>query len=504
MTKLNKRLMGITVLILIFILVACGNGNETNAGSTDGSIGFSYMGIIWEPHPEEASDILLEVMNRTNTSIEFNWFQNDHFEERVAVTLASGDLPDVIAGGGVMAQLIQEGAIIPLDDLLESYGQNILAAVGDNIHLLRNANDGHIYTIPNMIDFPPAMSMQVRQDWLDELGLDVPQTWDEWVNAWRGFQTLGDNIVPYAGDVFTLMPAFGMNVSNRFGFMIDADGNYTLAFEQPQFRSFLEEMRMLYEEGILDQEFATRGTMIDNTGLEQAWQAGVAGSAMTWAANTRTTTEILREITPEATVIGVPPIQGPNGHQGIHHRNLVTALAAITIEGKDRAREIVQFFDFLFSEDGITLMSYGIEGHHHEVVDGRPVMVAPYVESFGSAREAGLNFTPLAHKFDRDAFMQLTLAGSAVENLSDTERLFYDALLVGEPYFFTPTPTLATEAFSTRQAMVFPVIEQLMAEAIIGRISIDDFFTEYEQLRNQGLQDILDQGQEAWQRVSVE
>jgi len=497
MKKFKKLLLGLAGVAAISTLVACGDDNRSSSGH------FTYMGVIWEPHPEDPSDIMLEVFERTGTTVEFQWFPSEMFQERIAVTLASGELPDVISGGGIAA-LIAEEALLPLDDLLERYGQNILAAVGDDLHLLRNADTGNIYTIPNIIDFPPAMAMQIRQDWLDELGLPVPNTWDEWMAAWRGFQTLGDNIVPLAGDIFQLMPAFGMNVNNRFGFMIDEQGRYTLAFEHPNFRSFLETMRDLYAEGILDREFSTRGTLIGgNPELEAAFQANIAGSAMTWAANTRTTSEVLRDGGVEnATLIGVAPIQGPYGHRGIHSRAMVSGGSAITIAAEDRAAEIVQFFDYLFSPEGMRLMSFGIEGQHHEIIDGVPVLQSPYVDSFAEARGAGLNFTPIAHRFERDAFMQLTLAGQTVEELTETQLLFYNALTVGEPYFFTPNINVSTQAFRDRNAMVFPIIEQIMAEAIIGRITVDEFFEQYEALRDQGLQDILDQGAEAWERIA--
>ncbi|MEG2338177.1 MAG: extracellular solute-binding protein [Clostridium sp.] len=486
------------------------SGEENKDGKLfDKTLEFSYMGNIWGDHPQDGNAIFDEMMEHTNAKIDFQWFPQANYAEKVSVTLASGKIPDMIYGGNI-ALLVEEGAIIPLDDLLEEHGQNILDAIGeDDLKFAKHAADGKIYYIPTVLDFPPAYSMQIREDWLKNVGIEkTPETWEEWKVVWKAFKEQdangdGDatNEIPYAGDIYSLMPAFGLNVADKYGFVEDKDGNYTLAYELPEFRLFLEEMSTLYKEGILDKEFSTRGTFINNPELEKVFQANLAGSGMTWAANTRTTTDVLREIDSNAKLIGVETVEGPEGHQGIPQRKRVSGSAAITIAGEEKAVDIIKFFNYLFSEAGIELMSYGIEGVHHEKVNGEPQLIAPYNTGFKEAREAGLNFTPVPHVFDGDAYMQLTLGGKTVNQLEETTKIFYDALTVGEDSFFIPTPALNTQAYAEKQAMVFPKIEQLLAECVIGKISVDQFYTEYEKLKPVGLQDILDQGKEAWEKL---
>lgn len=525
MKKLYKKLISATLAATMFtgLVTGCSSdekqpekSGETQTTTTesqtkgdtlfDETLEFSYMGQIWGVHPQDGNPIFDEMMARTNTKIDFQWFPSANYEEKVGVTLASGNIPDIIYGASVPS-LVEQGAIIPLDELLEEHGQNILAAIGEeDLKYVRQATDGKIYHIPTILDFPPAYAMQIRKDWLDNVGIDkVPETWDEWKAAWTAFKTQdangdGDptNEIPYVGDIYSLMPAFGLNVADKYGFVEDKEGNYTLAYELPEFKLFLEEMRTLYKEGILDKEFSTRGTFVNFVELEKAFQANLAGSGLTWAANTRTTTEVVREIDPNATLIGVEPVKGPEGYQGIPQRKRVSGSAAITIAGEEKAEDIVKFFNYLFSDEGVELMSYGIEGTHHEKVDGKASLIAPYNGDFNTAREAGLNFTPLPHVFAGEAYMQLTLGGKTVEELPEPMKIFYDALTVGEDSFFTATPLLSTEAFAEKQALVFPKIESLLAECIIGKISVDEFYTEYDKLRAVGLQDILDEGNAAW------
>lgn len=518
--RFAKRLacMATGITLSAALLVGCSQSNKTedtpNKGEnqtteTTEKLSFSYMGTIWDPFPEAITPVMQELLNRTNTEIDFQWYPTANYEEKVAVTLASGKLPDIIYGAG-LSNLIDQGAIIPLDDLLEEYGQNILAQLTeDDLNMMRNANDGHIYNLPFLLDFPAQYAMQLRMDWLERVGIsEVPETWDEWKAVWTAFKEQdangdGDatNEIPYGGDVYSLMPAFGLKITNKNCFLVDDNGNYTMAYELPQFRTFLEEVRAMYKEGLLDKEFSTRGTFVNNVEFEKAFQANIVGSGVTWAANTRTTTEVLREIDPSATLAGVKPVQGPDGDSGLVRRNKVGGSAAITIAGEEKAEEIIKFFNYVFSDEGIELMSYGIEGEHHETVDGNPVLLAPYNESFNAARENGINFTPFPHVFTGDSYMQLTLGGKTYEELEETTKLFYDALFVGEDSFFAPVPTLSTKALMDKNAVIMPKLESLLAECVIGAISVDDFYTEYEKLKPIGLQDILDQGNEAYQKM---
>jgi len=485
-------------------------GEEKNDTLFKETFKFSYMGSIWGDHPQEGNPIFDELMKRTNTEIEFQWYPAANYADKVSVTLASGNIPDMIAGASIPT-LINEGAIIPLDELLEKHGQNILNSLKEEDYFhVRQVVDGKIYHIPFILDFDPAYAMQIRKDWLENVGIEkIPETWDEWKAAWRAFKEQdangdGDptNEIPYAGDIYSLLPAFGINVANKIGFTLDAEGNYTLMYELPEFKLFLEEMRALYKEGLLDKEFATRGTFVNNPELEKVAQANLAGSMMTWAANTRTTTEVLREIDPKATLIGVKPIQGPQGKRGIPSRVRVSGGAAITVAAEDKAENIIKFFNYVFSEEGIRLMSYGIEGVHHEIVDGKPVLKAPYNESFAELRKAGLNFTPFPHLFTEDAYMQVLLGGKTYEEISEPMKLFYDALYVGKEYFFTPIPVLNTKAYTEYQAQIFPKLEGLLAQCITGEISIEEFYSEYEKLKAVGLQEILNEGREAWKMLT--
>jgi putative aldouronate transport system substrate-binding protein len=70
-------------------------------------------------------------------------------------------------------------AIIPLNDLLDQYAQDIRAAIPENEWLKCTDPDGNIMCIPRTSPASPYITW-VRGDWLTELGLEAPTTVEEY------------------------------------------------------------------------------------------------------------------------------------------------------------------------------------------------------------------------------------------------------------------------------------------------------------------------------------
>lgn len=522
--------------VLTFTLVACNNDggttdpdDDTGVSDDDGDDGtgddgtgevleFTLMGSNWGDHEKSlengTSAIFDKLMEDTNTKINFEWLPADNYANVVTQTLAGGDIPEVINGAGT--NLINEGAAVALDGLMEEHAPNVWATVADNPieeTKLRNAEDGNLYLIPFALDFPPAYAWSIRADWLDQVGLEMPETWDDWLEVWEAFKTNdlngdGDasNELPYSGDIFSLMPIFGMNVSNRNSIMIDENNNWTLAPESPHFRTYLEAVREMYNNGYLDPEFADRGVYVENNNLTDAIMSGLVGSTFTWAEITRTATLALSEVEgqEDAKLVGITPPTGPDGHSGIPGRNAITATSVITISAEERGvvNDILGFFNHVFSDEGVVTMSYGIEGVHHDVVDGVPVLKEEFGTSFADARQAGLNFTPFAHKFDAAAYESIMLGGNTYEESDPATQQFVDALYMGEGHWFSSVPGLNTEAYAEYAAELLPQLATAISLTVIGDMTIDEFYNEYENLKSSGLQEIMDQGNDAWQTLT--
>lgn len=504
-----KRIITLLLLTLLLMNLA-GLSYAQSDKLFDETLEFSILSTIWSPYSTE-TNLIASIEEATNTKIDIEWAPREDFGTKVNALLATAKLPDVIIGANTL-NLLEQGAILQLDAYYtEEYAPNILKTLTDSDYVrLRNVNDGHIYTLVSVFDFPPLASFAVRGDWLEKLGMNEPENWEDWLMYWRAVRDNdmnedGDstNEIPIAGSAAPLMNSFGIvqgfasfgNDEAPFCYM--PDGSYNLITEHPNYEAYMKAMKELYAEGLLDPEFATR----DMSAWYKVIDSGLGGSMWCAAEQAKLSSQVLRQSNPEATIICCPPPKGPLGDQVTPARNKIGPVGVITIAAKDKVGEIVKFFDWLYSDEGAHLMNYGVEGIHHQVIDGQPKLVSPYVDSFVEARGAGLIFQPWPFLWLEDNYMQILLTGKTYDELDDLTKVFYDGLFMNEPYFQGSAPTLVTDAFAEYSADIIPVLREMRANYITGRLTWDEYQSKYEQLKGQGLQEIIDDANEAWKVV---
>ncbi len=467
----------------------------------------NFLGDTRSPYDPKQTMIWDELKARTGAKLNFNWVAKSNYKDKVSTILASGDLPDVIFEAD-MATLLDQGAVIPLDDLLKKYGSNITRYYTDEDYLyLRQVSDGKIYDIPYVLDFKPVMSTLVRQDWIDKLGLQQPKTYDEWKKVWQAFRDNdcnGDgkkNEIPIlctnTSNLLTYAMMFGIKQSNSY-FAITDDGIISI-FEHPNFKQFLEEMRELYSKGILDKEFATRS----NTYLSTL-DSGLAGFTIYWAERARLSTNTLQKTNPDARFVGVEPVKSPDGKQLMPARSkLDTTGLALTIQAQKsgKAEKIMQFYNYVFSDEGNILMNYGIEGKTFDYVNGKPV-IKPSISSGGfvNARKAGLINTLTPINFLGDAYMQLLLQGKDKDHLDKPSKYFYDALYMNEPYFYDQVPIFSTDEYLKNKSLT-DKLDEAFANTVSGHLSVDDFYKQYQAIKDSGWQSVIDAENAAYKKL---
>ena len=131
----------------------------------------------------------------TGIEIEWNSILNADWGDRKAVLLAGGDLPDAFMGSicfGEADVLRNVGTFIALDEYIDEYMPNFKAILESDptMKALATAADGHIYGLPSKKPCRPTVANQmfINQTWLDNLGLEMPTTYEEFVDVLRAFK----------------------------------------------------------------------------------------------------------------------------------------------------------------------------------------------------------------------------------------------------------------------------------------------------------------------------
>lgn len=233
-------------------LVAC-NGSETTGDENVNAerVDFHHEGL---PLVDEGVDVSLTFVSpkstlapdfdemtifqrleeETNVSINWNNIPGDGYVERKNLMLASNDLPDAFYNAGFsdydLVRYGRDGAIIPLEGLIEEYAPNLQSILDARPELLAvlTAPDGHIYSLPRVEEMglvPFANFTAINQTWLDEVGLDQPVTLDDLKEALQAFQDQDVNGSGSADEVLSLTPNDGFqgylgDFFAAFGFLI--------------------------------------------------------------------------------------------------------------------------------------------------------------------------------------------------------------------------------------------------------------------------------------------
>lgn len=202
--RLKKTLYFLLAVLLVF-LVACGDKekttkipgpsdtfNETGMPIVDETIELDIFAGKSATTADDWNDVL--VLNKyeemTNIDITWNQVPADGLLEKRNLALGSDDLPDVFYAATMPVADIQkyglQGSFIPLNDLIEEHAPNLNKILDEHPDIKKGLTfpDGNIYSFPTIYspDFTSLLigaKPWIKQDWLDELGMDNPETTDE-------------------------------------------------------------------------------------------------------------------------------------------------------------------------------------------------------------------------------------------------------------------------------------------------------------------------------------
>ena len=505
------------------LLSACQSLPKSGTLHFDDGLEITGLGITYDGRPTTFDGCYyfpaIEAM--TGAHVAIDWQEDAGYSSAVATTLLSGKdaMPDILnpTGFGVM-DLADDGLIVPLDGYLDLM-PDIAAAVGPSRMDAWRSADGHIYTIPSVSTIQGSFSMMLRQDWLDALGLEEPETWEDWLTYWRGIR---DNDLNGNGDpsdeiplalaqssdgersLTLLLNAFGIAASNDTQFCILPDGTYTMVYEHPRYPAYLEAVSGLYAEGLLVPDYESftyasiEGAMADNT----------LGSAMTFAASAGQTGTLRENGDTDALWRCVKPVAGPYGDRMIQERELVSPVWCVTAGAQERGKtaDIVRFFNWCYSQEGANLYNYGIEGVSYTVENGKPVLNAELVAGgFTDYRSVGMNYEPFGGYWLQDAYMQCLFAGKAEQDLTDIQKeTFHGLFTVNNGLFYVQPPTLETKSYvQYRTSLITDGVCKLRDQAIRGEISQEEFWSGYETLKSKGLAQVISDGNDLYRTLAA-
>ena len=266
---------------------------------------------------------VIEMENQTNIHIEWLETPVSGWDEKVNIMLASGDLPDAFSYQ-VNDLMKNSSLFVPLNDYVEKYAPNVqeMFAAEPELKSGCTAPDGNMYSLPTY-RFDPSSTvtsgMWINMEWLDKLGLTMPETPDEFVEVLRAFRDQDPNgngqadEIPLGAIQSTGNGLHGIDVLfGPFGvvdtpeYVYAKDGEVIFTGQQEGYFDGLQWVHQLYSERLIDQELFT---MTDAQFSAKAQNEDtIYGVMMSWLPDTYVSNYLeVYEI--------MPPLKGENGEQ---------------------------------------------------------------------------------------------------------------------------------------------------------------------------------------------
>ncbi|GBG08401.1 ABC transporter substrate-binding protein [Paenibacillus agaridevorans] len=478
----------------------------------------------WQPLNNNLSSVNIQNMaetsfgitleKQTGIKVSYTHPSTGQITEKFNLMVASSELTDVVeytwtAYPGGPEKAINDNVILPLNDIIDQYAPNLKKTIEADPELARQlkTDSGQYYVFPMLRESPSQlvyMGPVIRKDWLDELGLPVPATIDEWYTTLKAFKEKKNAASPftarYAGGRWDLEDAFIGAFQTSNGFHLDDQGKVHYGPYDPQFKEVLTLLRKWYQEGLIDKDFAipdADGKILDNkitSGISGATVGALGGGIGRWL-------DTMKTKDPKYNLVGAPyPVLNKGEKAFIGQRDFKYypgGSAAISASSKN-VETAARWLDYAYSEEGRMLFNYGIEGESYKLENGVPKFTDLIVnnEKFNlqqmlSQYSKQNGPYPIDKNRNTNTYKQ---QNDAAQIWSDTEAEKHML-----PKFITPTPE-ESDQVAKIVTDLNSYKEEMFVKFIMGKESLDDFEKYQKQLNAIGVEKVIAIYQSAYDR----
>ena len=333
---MKKMLMRSITMLLVLVLLMGGivaaDSTDEDAGTATGifpleePVSFKVLTTRWGSMGDSftQNQWLIDLEESTNVQVEWSVFSLNVWGEQKAIMLAGQELPDIAIG----SQTFNDGDIlsnieyfVALDELIENHMPNLKEAMDEMPELRQVATftDGHIYSLPKNLPSRPMTRNQpiINKVWLDNLGLEVPDTIDDLTEVLIAFAEQDANgngdandEIPITGNgdvIMDFLNPFGITDVSESNMMIQDDGSLVYYPTSESYKDGIKWLHELYVAGAIDPETFTQD-QTQTVAKYQHPENSLVGMTYAW--------------TPDSDFgqwsdeyIAISPIAGPDGER---------------------------------------------------------------------------------------------------------------------------------------------------------------------------------------------
>lgn len=532
---MKKRLLLTTSLLLSFVLLlgifsGCVAKQEANQPAESAKTQAESTPAAAEKSSGPPVELTVEVFDRATpgqTPVDNNYWTkwiNEQFGkpnninvkfipcprsqevEKLNVWMAANQAPDICLtyDNNVAYNYYKNNGLTDLTDALNTYGQNLKKYLGDEL-LGYGQFGGKQYVIPAKRIMVARAGTFIRKDWLDKLGLPMPETTDQFYETLKAFKEKNpgkvDKVVPF---VMTNDIAWtGSGIFESFMEQVSDEEYYIKKFMfLPGYKEGARFLNKMYNEGLISPEFA-----LDKDGkMADADITRGAGGALTnnydiSLRNVPGHILALKKNVPDAELVPCDPFT--NKYTGKHQKQVYepAGIRIIVPKTSKRVNEVIKYLDWMTDKDVIFFLQNGNVGIGHILVDGLPkVNKVEGEQMFPSIQN--IDYTLILNGVDMgDQTKTIKVNAMSYPGLED---LYEDAWnFVMRDSYVAPTLPVPVDADAKYGTVLKDKEKEIYAKALTAKPADfdkvwDSMLQEYLKM---GGQEVMDQRAAAWKEA---
>ena len=249
-----------------------------------------------DPNETQEDNVMTRVIkDDLNIDVQVLW-ESDTYNQKLALEFASGNLPDMFTLNTseylLYRQMVDNGYLFDLGSIYDQCAGDYMRYVYSTSDYREvkafTEPDGALYGLPGAnYDYGGHPLLWVRQDWLENVGLEAPKTLEELEQVLIAFRDQKGSVGLTLNSTNPLK-GWGVRynanaIAEFFGahpcsWVRDENGKVVYGSTQEGTKKALEVLARWYQEGLIDKEFATR-TDAANTALFVSGQTGTVYSS---------------------------------------------------------------------------------------------------------------------------------------------------------------------------------------------------------------------------------
>ena len=445
-----------------------------------------------EPDITDVENAMNEILEeKLNCNVDLTFIAYANYADQISLLLSSGEDADLLPVYLIpLSTCANAGQIMPLDDLIDQYGQGIKDQLGDYVDCGRI--DGVLYGVTTARDLANSQGFAYKVDVAEEVGFDADS-----IETLDDLETELLKVKEANPDMWPVAVSAGENIRNwgwdplgddtvNLGVLVDpTDPTVGNLYESDLYKDLANEMYSWMQQGLIQADAV-------NT-TESASTLMTAGTAFGYFTNLKPgyAEENSSSLGYEIDVVEILP--------ALACTNNVSRATWTISSGCDNPEAAMKVLNELYTNAELSnLYMYGIEGVHYKVLEEGGASNGQDIITWADGVDATTsNYRKSGTWIQPNQFIGHVWEGSAPD-VWDQQREFNDTAQKSVAFGFTYDSLAVTNEVTACTNVVSKYHKALLCGALDPATTLDQF---NEELYAAGLQNIIDEKQsqlDAW------